>query len=277
MHQVRAQLGGQPDGGLAVTGLADDVVPLLLEHLLEVEADERLVLGEQDAGGGHATRLATPKADRPPVALRSGLPPPSRNRQTHGAQTTDSVGSNPTGGTRAVAPVGLWVRSHGGHRATRASRMGCGRAGSPLVPQDTFSKVDPMTHVVDPTVLSALVLVLAMLALTAPPPTPRATTTPTGRTPPAGRPVGLHEAPVRQLRRLADVPVQAARSRTATQHWGNAYHWDEAAKALGMARHDPAEGRRRRAVERERDLEVLRRQRRASAPCRPATTATWPT
>ena len=40
---------------LAVLGLPHDVVPLLLEHLGEVEADQRLVLGDHDAGrgGGH--------------------------------------------------------------------------------------------------------------------------------------------------------------------------------------------------------------------------------
>ena len=38
------------DGLLTVTDLGDDLVPLLLEHLLEVEADERLVLGDEDPG-----------------------------------------------------------------------------------------------------------------------------------------------------------------------------------------------------------------------------------
>ncbi|GAA1874469.1 hypothetical protein GCM10009814_00760 [Lapillicoccus jejuensis] len=42
-------LAGQLDGLLAVAGLADDVVPQLAEHLREVEADERLVLGHDDA------------------------------------------------------------------------------------------------------------------------------------------------------------------------------------------------------------------------------------
>ena len=34
---------------LAVAGLADDVVALLREHLDEVEADQRLVLGDDDS------------------------------------------------------------------------------------------------------------------------------------------------------------------------------------------------------------------------------------
>ena len=45
--EVGPELLGELDGLLAVAGLADDVVALLLEHLLEVEADERLVLGDQ--------------------------------------------------------------------------------------------------------------------------------------------------------------------------------------------------------------------------------------
>jgi serine/threonine protein kinase len=51
--QVGAQLAGQPDGGGAVGDLGDDVEPLLDQHLLEVEADERLVLGDQHPGGAH--------------------------------------------------------------------------------------------------------------------------------------------------------------------------------------------------------------------------------
>ena len=47
-HQVGPQLLGQLDGPLAVAGLADHVVPLLGQHLGEVEADQGLVLGDDD-------------------------------------------------------------------------------------------------------------------------------------------------------------------------------------------------------------------------------------
>ncbi|KQX28061.1 hypothetical protein ASD29_22940 [Streptomyces sp. Root1295] len=43
-------LPGQLDGLLPVARLTDDGVTLLLQHLLEVEADEGLVLGDDDAG-----------------------------------------------------------------------------------------------------------------------------------------------------------------------------------------------------------------------------------
>ncbi len=50
--QVGAQRGGQLHGGGAVAGLAADLVALLLEHLDEVEPDQRLVLGHDDASRG---------------------------------------------------------------------------------------------------------------------------------------------------------------------------------------------------------------------------------
>ena len=48
---------GQLDGGGTVTGLTDDVVPLLGQHLCQVHPDEDLVLGHHDgAGGGRVPR-----------------------------------------------------------------------------------------------------------------------------------------------------------------------------------------------------------------------------
>ena len=49
--QVRPVLLGELDGGRPVAGLADDVVPLLGEHLDEVHADQDLVLGHHDGPG----------------------------------------------------------------------------------------------------------------------------------------------------------------------------------------------------------------------------------
>src|SRR5690606_41970471 len=53
--QVGAVFPGQFDRSLAVPGLADDRVALLLGHLFEIEPDQRLVLGDDDARGhrGH--------------------------------------------------------------------------------------------------------------------------------------------------------------------------------------------------------------------------------
>ena len=47
--QVGTQLLGQVDGLLAVAGLADHLVALVGQHLGEVHADQRLVLGDHDA------------------------------------------------------------------------------------------------------------------------------------------------------------------------------------------------------------------------------------
>ena len=50
---------GQLDGRLPVAGLADDVVALLVEHLGEVEPDQRLVLGDHDDAAGVAGSAVT--------------------------------------------------------------------------------------------------------------------------------------------------------------------------------------------------------------------------
>ncbi|MDF9812585.1 hypothetical protein M2266_001816 [Streptomyces sp. SPB162] len=49
-HQIRPVLLRQLDGGLAVAAVTDDGVALLLQHLLEIEPDQRLVLGDDDTG-----------------------------------------------------------------------------------------------------------------------------------------------------------------------------------------------------------------------------------
>ena len=53
--QVGAVLLDQLDRPLAVAGLAHDVIPLLAEHLGEVEPDQRLVLRDHDARARRAS------------------------------------------------------------------------------------------------------------------------------------------------------------------------------------------------------------------------------
>ena len=50
-REVRAEAADELDGLVAAAGLAHDLVALFLEELLEVEADDRLVLGDDDARG----------------------------------------------------------------------------------------------------------------------------------------------------------------------------------------------------------------------------------
>ena len=50
--QVRTQADRKLDRRLAVASLADDLVLLFLEHLLEVEPDQRLVFGDHDTERG---------------------------------------------------------------------------------------------------------------------------------------------------------------------------------------------------------------------------------
>ncbi len=49
-HQIRPEVAHQLDGFVAPAGLADDVIALLLEELLQVEADDRFVFGDHHAG-----------------------------------------------------------------------------------------------------------------------------------------------------------------------------------------------------------------------------------
>ena len=47
--EVGSQFAGEGDCLVAASGLADDQVALLLEGLLQIEADDRLILGEHDS------------------------------------------------------------------------------------------------------------------------------------------------------------------------------------------------------------------------------------
>jgi hypothetical protein len=57
-HQVGLQIQRQLDGLLTIAGLADHVIAGLAEHLDEVEADERLVLGDDDPARGAARAVS---------------------------------------------------------------------------------------------------------------------------------------------------------------------------------------------------------------------------
>src|SRR5205085_4276180 len=82
-REVGLVLLHQGDGLVAPTGLADDLVALLLEDLSQVETDDRLVLGNDDALGhrglapssGTATGLLRP-------AGRAGRPGPAPARRS---------------------------------------------------------------------------------------------------------------------------------------------------------------------------------------------------
>src|SRR3954447_21672947 len=50
-REVGTEVADELDGLVAASGLADDLVALLLEELLQVEADDGLVLGDHDPGG----------------------------------------------------------------------------------------------------------------------------------------------------------------------------------------------------------------------------------
>ena len=71
-HHVRAQRPRQRHRGLAVRGLADDVISLFTQHLDEIHADQRLIFGDHNGPGvGHVHQ---PRCARLPFSSRPGTP-----------------------------------------------------------------------------------------------------------------------------------------------------------------------------------------------------------
>ncbi len=119
---------------LPVLGLPDDVVPLFLEHLREVEADQRLVLGDHDAGctagGGHGEE-AIEDPGRSGIGYGLLRQPGWRNGIRDGLKhhcPKGLVGSNPTLGT-PTRLVGGIARScvHAAHPTAGDRRQRPGR------------------------------------------------------------------------------------------------------------------------------------------------------
>ena len=74
-RQVRQQIADQLDGGVAPSGLADDLVTLLLQRLAQVHADDGFVLGDHDPYHcSHPTRSCG-------RAVRPDGPPARRSRR----------------------------------------------------------------------------------------------------------------------------------------------------------------------------------------------------
>ena len=120
--QVGPVLAGQRDRGLAVAGLADDLEVLLGQHLGEVHADERLVLGDDDAAPRPAgVRLA-----------RRGAARTARTARRHGGADGAAAGDGEDGGrvtaaqssgwSGPVAPRGRHVVALGARGPSRPSR-----------------------------------------------------------------------------------------------------------------------------------------------------------
>src|SRR5205807_593049 len=83
--QVGVEVADQLHGLVAAPGLAHDLVTLFLEDLLEVEADDRLVFGHDDADGNRVAPLVGQRVSasrrRACRAARPGLVPALRSRQ----------------------------------------------------------------------------------------------------------------------------------------------------------------------------------------------------
>lgn len=118
-HQIRPVLPGQLDGLLTVTGLADDRIAFFFEHLFEIEADQGLVLCDDDAcrqrrdvglvvivdglgrlGGGHGgSSFQTGAASHEPTELRYGWgtegPCTPSFRRSPGSPAVEAMDSKP--------------------------------------------------------------------------------------------------------------------------------------------------------------------------------------
>ena len=116
----------QLDGLVAAAGLAHDLVALLLEGLLEVEADDGLVLGDHDAGrhrsvlprfaaaGTDGSSATSPRSGRPSRRCHGGR---SRAAQALGEQPVEQLvlGASPAGRSRPrPRPGGAAWRRRGG-------------------------------------------------------------------------------------------------------------------------------------------------------------------
>src|SRR6185312_9541522 len=99
-HEVGLLFAHELDRGVAAAGVTDHDVTLLLEDLLEVEADDRLVLGDDDAGVAQVGR-------------------PFR------------VGAGGTGGWR--------IDDHDSSAAMRSSKESCSRSSSAIEPASSSS------------------------------------------------------------------------------------------------------------------------------------------
>ena len=108
--EMAALAAAEPRLTLAVADLGDDGVPLLLEHLLQIEADQRLVLGDEHAARSrraHAQQGIEPRSAGPGHYTRRALGP--------GSPTAEAMCSN---------HIQCGFESHPGHRgAVRRAQL----------------------------------------------------------------------------------------------------------------------------------------------------------
>ena len=139
-HQVGSQALGEFDRLLAVAGLADDLVALLAQHLGEIHADERLVLGDE-----HAARLwrrpsvtrswRTLSREQPQISDRGAVTGAAGRSSMVGNRTANALVSQLAEETDSK-PVQCEFESHRGHqkdqlKGYKPSSVGFGSSISP--------------------------------------------------------------------------------------------------------------------------------------------------
>ena len=111
IDEVGTELADQLDRLVAAAGLADHLVALLLEDLLEVEADDRLVLGDDDTRGWRVSAAIGVGGDRradSSAAMRSSSASCSRLELARsGAAQRVAVAGQGVGVAAGVAGLGV--------------------------------------------------------------------------------------------------------------------------------------------------------------------------
>ncbi len=132
---------GELHGLLAVAGLPHDVETAVTEHLDDVEADQRLVLGDDDAAGGAGGRELV-RHDRQPSDVAAGPAPrprwPPRRRR---AVILDAAG--------APRPAGLVESADTAHSKCAAERHAGSNPAPGTAPSSTTPSVSGAVHPAD--------------------------------------------------------------------------------------------------------------------------------
>ena len=122
-REVGLELAHELDRLVAAAGLADDLVALFLEDLLEVEADDRLVLGDDDTDRvgherpfGSSGWFRTAQCDGSSAAMRSSSASCSRSSSAIERAQRVAVAAEGVGVAATLAGLGVGERRLGDER-----------------------------------------------------------------------------------------------------------------------------------------------------------------
>ena len=112
-HQIGVVGADQVDGLVAAAGLPHHVIPFVQQDLLQIQPDDRLVLGD-DHAPGHVTGPSGSGVDRDPA---------DGNRGRRAVHLRPQGGARQPGSTTSRSSRSSWRRSSSAIRSTRAARF----------------------------------------------------------------------------------------------------------------------------------------------------------